>query len=388
MNHYNFPIIETIDDVLPHIDGREEFRVLNKDWYTVIRYLVNLENTFNWDENDSVGSAIRRECRGLIFDREGKLISRPFHKFFNCNEREETQLSQVNLCEPHVIQMKLDGSMIRPIPTNQGFRLGTKSGITDTSMNAETFIADKPNYTKLIQYCINKNSTPIFEWASRQNRIVIDYPEDNLILTAIRSNKTGYYVPYSVLQTLGQDFKLPVVNAVSGLSIKNVEHLAKQVQEWEGSEGIVIRFDTGHMVKIKSDDYVLKHRSKDAIHQEKNVLQVILNNGVDDLIALLTPEDADRLYKFQTAFWKQVEETAYQMGVMFNEANVKYSSDKEFAINFAQKISDPYVRAIMYGIKKGNGSFSLIKEIIMKNLISQTKVDNVRHLFGGISWNF
>lgn len=28
--NYKFPIIETIDDVLPHIEGREEFRVLDQ----------------------------------------------------------------------------------------------------------------------------------------------------------------------------------------------------------------------------------------------------------------------------------------------------------------------------------------------------------------------
>ena len=30
--NYDFPEIKTIQDVLPHIEGRDEFRVMDKDW--------------------------------------------------------------------------------------------------------------------------------------------------------------------------------------------------------------------------------------------------------------------------------------------------------------------------------------------------------------------
>ena len=88
--NYDFPEIKHIDDVLPHIQGRDEFLVMEKDGYTVINYAVAFEETFQWDENDPVGSAIRRECRGLIFDRNtGNLISHPYHKFFNAEKNQK-----------------------------------------------------------------------------------------------------------------------------------------------------------------------------------------------------------------------------------------------------------------------------------------------------------
>ena len=40
--NYDFPEINHIDDVIPHIENRPEFRVMVKDWYTVINYTVNL----------------------------------------------------------------------------------------------------------------------------------------------------------------------------------------------------------------------------------------------------------------------------------------------------------------------------------------------------------
>ena len=244
--NYAFPKIKTIQDVLPHIDGRGEFRVMDKDWYTVINYMVSLENTFLWDENDPIGSAIRRECRGLIFDDNGVLISRPYNKFFNAGEKEETQLNKINLYEPHVVLEKLDGSMIRPIPTPKGFVLATKAGITDISQQAEAFISDKwiptnelhKPYHTFINKCIQKGTTPLFEWCSRKNRIVVDYPEDQLILTGMRYNNTGKYVDYEIMKSYATSWNIPVVKAVDGLAVQNIDLFVKQVREWDdGEEG-------------------------------------------------------------------------------------------------------------------------------------------------------
>ena len=56
---YEFPVIYNIHDVLPHIEGRDEFRVFPKDGYTVVNYMVNLPETFQWDESDALGCAMR-----------------------------------------------------------------------------------------------------------------------------------------------------------------------------------------------------------------------------------------------------------------------------------------------------------------------------------------
>jgi RNA ligase len=385
---YDFPPITHINDVLPHISGKDEFRVMVKDWYTVINYAVAFEETFKWDHNDPVGSAVRRECRGLIFDTEtGNLISRPYSKFFNAGEKEETQLNKINLYEPHVVLEKLDGSMIRPIPTPEGFRLATKAGITDVAMNAEVFVADKPHYARFIHKCLLMNVTPLFEWCSNKNRVVISYPEDNLILTAMRYNDTGFYLDYEVMKNYGTSWSIPVVQAVDGLAVQNIELFVKQVREWESEEGVVIRFNNGGMVKIKADDYVLRHKSKDAINQEKNVLQTILDDAVDDLVPLLAPDDADRLQRFQNAFLKGLDEVAYEMAELFVKGNKMYPEKKDFAVEFVQKEVEPIYAPIMYAMKAGRGSKEVLIEMIGKSLSSQPKIDTARWMFGGIDWN-
>jgi len=387
--NYHFPKINHIKEVIHHIGDWDEFRVIEKDWYTVINYAVAFEDTFSFTPKRSqLNMEIRRECRGLIFDTAtGQLISRPYHKFFNAGEKKETQLNKINLYEPHVVLEKLDGSMIRPIPTAEGFRLATKAGVTDVAMNAEEFISDRPHYAKFIEKCFRKGTTPIFEWVSRKNRIVIDYPEDNLILTAIRYNEIGSYVTYKVMKQYAEAWSIPVVKAIAG-DATDITKVVDHIRKWDDGEGVVIRFDDGHMVKIKADDYVLRHRSKDSISQEKNVLQTVLEDSVDDLVPLLTPEDADRLRDFQSAFWASVLDVCIDMDHLFQIGNKKYPDKKDFAVQYVQKETLPIYAPIMYGMKGGRGSKDVIVDMIRKSLSTQTKIDQNRWLFGKIQWNY
>ena len=387
--NYTFPEINHIDDVIPHIEDRPEFKVMDKGWYTVINYMVAFEDTFSLiRERSHYNMWVRRECRGLIFNTAtGELISRPYHKFFNVGEREETSINKINLYEPHVVLEKLDGSMIRPIPTPEGFRLGTKAGITDVAMNAEYFIADKKHYSQFIHKCFQRNITPIFEWCSRKNRIVVDFSEVQLNLTAMRDKTTGCYVYYDAMLKYATAWCIPVVNAVDGLAVQNIDLFVKQVREWDDGEGVVIRFDNGHMVKVKADEYILRHRSKEQINSEKNIIQVILNDAVDDMIPLLTEDDATRLRKFQSEFWSAVDEVAQDLTTIFEGGDKMYPDKKEFAVEFVNRMILPMHRPFMFGMKQGKECKQLLIDSIEKSLSSQTKLNDSRWMFGGISWN-
>ena len=386
--NYTFPEITHIDDVLIQIEDNPEFKVMDKGWYTVINYMVAFEDTFSLIRHRThYNMWMRRECRGLIFDTAtGKLISRPYHKFFNVGERAETQYENIDWSIPHVMLDKLDGSMIRPIPTPEGFRLGTKAGVTDVAMNVEVFIGDKPEYSKCINSSIACGLTPIFEWVSRKNRIVVYYPEDNLILTAIRDNRSGNYISYSTLVETAKNYNIPCVKALS-LGSNMDENQIDCIRLWDDGEGVVIRFDNGHMVKVKADEYILRHRSKEQINSEKNVIQIILNDSVDDMIPLLTENDAIRLRKFQFEFWCAVDEVAQNLTNMFKGGDKMYSDKKEFAIHFVNTMILPFHRPFMFSMKQGKECKQLLIDSIEKSLSSQTKLNDSRWMFGGISWN-
>jgi RNA ligase len=275
--------------------------------------------------------------------------------------------------------------MIRPIPTKEGFLLATKAGVTDISQQAEALISDKSHYSTFIKKCIQKGTTPLFEWCSRKNRIVVDYPEDQLILTAIRDTVTGLYIPYAEMVEIAEHAGIPVVKAVDGLAVQNIELFVKQVREWDDGEGVVLRFDNGHMVKVKADDYVLRHKSKDAINQEKNVLQTILDDTVDDLVPLLTPEDAQRVEAFQIAFWMALEDVGADIYDLYKQID-KGQDQKEYATMAVPSVIPQY-QPFMFKLRKGIPVRDLLIEQINKSLGSQNKIDQIRWMFGDLKWN-
>jgi len=380
---YNFPKIERIEDVLPAIEGRDEFIVVQKDGYQVVNYAVAFEDTFPAIE--SVNDTIRRECRGLIFDLEGKLIARRYHKFFNVNERDETQMSAIDWTRPHRILDKLDGSMISPIPVWGNLRWTTKMGITDVAMQAEVFVATQPKYVDFAKQCIKDGFTPVFEWCSRKSRIVLDYPEDQLILTALRKNDSGAYMDYETMVGLGAYWHIPVVQAH-----EITQDLIKTIAAWEGSEGVVVRFNDGHMVKIKAEWYVLRHKSKEAITREKNVVDYVVNDRVDDVLPFLQAEDQDRLKAFQREFWEGFEQVVNAYEKYWFMVQQGGLDRKRYALEWKPTIEkqDGFAPVYVFGRFSGKDGRQMVLDEIRRNVGTQTKINEVRRLWNNVAWDY
>lgn len=379
---YQFPHICHINDVLPAIEGRKEFVVAERDHYIVVNYVVAMEDTF--PPVDSNQDAIRRELRGIIFDKEGNLLARRLHKFFNVNEREETLVRNVDFSKPHVILEKLDGSMITPIWMGDHFRWGTKMGVTEVALGAEEFVATHPQYTQFATFCKNHGYTPIFEWCSRKQRIVVDYEVDRLVLVAVRKNESGYYLNYRWLQEYGGSmFELDLVKTYETDSI---DRLIEETRGMEGVEGWIVRFDDGHMLKVKGEWYVRIHKTKDALNQEKNIIDMIVNEKIDDVKAFMLDADRVRVEKFERAFWEGVDMTVATLEVTIKSI-VNHMSRKEFAL---KEYPDMYPthRSIVFSCWEGRSVRDEVLNIIKKNLGTQTKVDSVRHLWGNVNWGY
>jgi RNA ligase len=308
-----FPNIFEIDDVLPYIEDDDDFVVVDKDGdYTVINYVRQGPDTFPpidyvpSNEILDTDAMIRRECRGILFRTStGEILSRRLHKFFNVGERHETESRFVSLNQPHVILNKLDGSMITPIHVEDGsyggaMRWGTKMGVTDVSMLAEAFVSTRPQYDDFAWYCHHNGLTPIFEFCSRDNRVVIDYPEPSLTLLVIRHTKSGNYVFRSDM--IAGDFEIPSVLPFT-YSRKSISDIVESVRTYQDSEGVVIRFHSGEMVKIKADKYVSLHKTKEAIQYERNLVDLVINQHVDDLLPHMSDDMIDRTGIYTADFW-------------------------------------------------------------------------------------
>lgn len=396
---YEFPSIIHIDDVRPAIAGRSDFIIAERDWGYVVNYVVVTPDTFpevstaggsaKMREEETRNKAIRRECRGLLFDRAGNVMARRLHKFFNVNERPETHISNVDLSQPHVILEKLDGSMVTPIQVDSHIRWATKMGITDVSMGAEVFVSQNMHYQEFADYVMDQDATPIFEWCSRANRIVVDYPKDRLVLLAIRDNTSGSYKSYDEMTSLARKYNIEVVKTYPG-SAASMQHLLDETRASEGIEGYIIRFDDGHMVKIKGEWYLRIHKARDTLSQEKNLIELIVNDKIDDIKPFMLESDRAKLFQFEKVFWDGINDSIESYTKYFNLVVNSGLDRKAYAQNWMPTIvkQDPFAAPIVFGCFDGKDVREQILDIIRKNCSTRTKIDFVRRLWGDYSWRY
>ena len=374
--HYAFPEIRTIQDVLPHIEGREEFIVAEREGYTVINYVVAMADTFNMDGVNDLGGAVRRECRGLIFDRDGNIMSRPFHKFFNINERDETQAHAVDMTQPHVVMEKMDGSMIRPILVDGYLRLATKMGVTNVAMQAEEWLAAQSiSHRAWLVKQMMFGETPIFEWVSPFNQIVLAYESADLVYLGNRNNITGKYSflddhPFA---------KVPRYGSVEG----NITDYIDRQRGKEGREGDIIRFADGHMVKIKNDWYVRIHKTIDRIVFDRNIVNLIVNEEVDDVVPMLPQVQADRVRGFELRFWDAFKSTEDALMLLYLEAKNDYGSDrKRIALEFVPTLENKTDAQFIFRMLDGHDLRELLLAHVEKSINTNVKWDECAKWLG------
>jgi RNA ligase len=366
---YQFPIIRHLDDVLPHIQTREEFVLAERDGYSVVNYVVAMADTFDMADADDLGGAIRRECRGLIFDRDGNLMSRPFHKFFNINEREETQTHEIDMSQPHVIMEKMDGSMIRPILVDGYLRLATKMGVTNVAMDAEAWLAAQDSALKAwLRQCVEDSVTPLFEWVSPFNQIVLAYEEPDLVYLGTRDNATGAYV----MDKLCPFNSVPQYGSVEG----NLSDYIARQRELEGREGVIVRFNNGHMFKGKNDWYVRIHKTIDRITFDRNIVDIIINEQIDDVAPLLPIVQLDRVRDFETRFWEAFGLKERYIRSRFDEAVLHYGNDrKAIATQYIPNLEDKGVAPFIFRMLDGHNCRDLLLDHVRKNITTNVRWD-------------
>lgn len=381
--HYDFPRISNIDDVLPHIDS-DCFSVKAKDCgNTYVNYLKMGSDTFpdfNCPDDRSnvdawnLRSAIRRECRGLAFNTDtGVLTSRPFHKFFNVGENASMDVPLLGFDRPHVVQDKVDGSMLRPIPTADGMRWGTKAGITDTAMLAEAWLVDKPHYTDMaIVYAIH-GYTLLFEYVSPENRVVVDYGKRDMILLAIRDNYAGTYLDHAQVVRAGNEYGIPVVSVYDPVEGDPTAYVSAVKDSDDLDEGIVIQWENGHRAKVKTETYSILHKVKEAGRTERTLIIAIFEGKVDDLLPLLPEEDRARVQKFVSLFWKSVHTLSDDIFELYNAMRAEYGSKKDFALGTADSLTQTE-RGVVFGMwDEKFGATDAGLNIIKGGLSSETK---------------
>ena len=264
----------------------------------------------------------------------------------------------------------MDGSMIRPVLVNGGVRLGTKMGVTEVAMAAETYVAGRPDSGEIwnwLDRCVKIGVTPIFEFVAPTNQIVIPYEKPDLVLLAIRHNETGNYLGHQNSVPAGIT-RVPVYGSVQG----NLSDYIARARAREGREGDIVRFADGHMLKIKNDWYVRIHKTMDRVRFDRHVVELILNEQLDDAIGMLPVVEADRIRKFEADFWYSFQRTEHQLEMLAQIAREKYDGDRkrvalEFIPVLERKDSSGFIFGSLLGRDMREQMINHVKKYVSSN---------------------
>jgi T4 RnlA family RNA ligase len=193
---------------------------------------------------------ITSACRGLVVEiPTGKVIARPFPKFFNIEEKKHVESDSFELYE------KVDGSLGILFRYQGDIILATRGSFTsDQATKGLEILWNK--YERYIDALFHwraegaKNAkTILFEIVYPENRVVVKYDEEKLIML-------GAYDKYHV--EMNYDDLPPWPDKVP--KFEGMDYRTVQSLNTPNSEGFVVKFDNGSRCKIKFEDYVRLHR--------------------------------------------------------------------------------------------------------------------------------
>lgn len=380
-----------MNDVLWAIEGRDEFYITEKYGIRIINYRNPVSDSFDL----SPAGRIRAECRGITFDSTGDIIRRPLHKFHNVGEKDWTRPESIDLSKEHQILEKLDGSMIAPfVISDEQIFWGTKLAALDFHQKVKEFVTKYPAYYDFTGLCLVSGLTPIYEWTSPENRIVVPYTKESLTLIALRNMITGKYIRIEDVTTI------PVVKSYDAIR-NDINEIISYTRKLKDQEGFVIRWSDGNMVKIKADDYVRMHQAKESVSLEKHVLELIFNDQIDDILPLLSDEDKSRLTQYADNVLKSFNHEINLYCDILDYRLTQYKTKKEYALSNDRREDSTIFASLVFKYMQENESYKScypeiidrmnndLRDYIKKNLSSATKIEqNVKPLIGNHSWNY
>ena len=290
-----------VDLLLKHIeDGvvRKQVHPQYPDQLYILNYSEVAQFDRIWDD-------VTKVCRGLIVAATPKgdvVVARGFNKFFNLNTEYVPESMEVNLPQdvPPLATEKLDGSMGLIYWWDGAWRVATRGSFaSDQAKWATEFLQSHIERNRAGHWTEKPEHTLVTEIIYAENRIVVDYTFEGLVVTGCINNLTGHEVDRAFLEEISADNQFPVVKKFD----KTLAECAAENNLNE--EGYVLTFSNGVKVKVKFADYVRLHRILTGLNPKAiwEMLEAGQNEAID---AILT--DATMPVAFKAWFGGWVEQ--------------------------------------------------------------------------------
>lgn len=356
-------------------------------------------------------------ARGLVIDETGNLITVPYPKFFNyqqyTKELKPEYLSDQFVeyfCdyaedENYEVLEKLDGSMISISNYNHELLFSTVNKPNSKfSIKAKNWVENNLN-KKQIETLLRETlvATLLFEYVGPNNKIVIDYDKEELVLTGAISLLYGDSIvayPHEELIEIGKDIGVRVAQKYGDDKDYSAKRLLELGKTENTIEGFVLRFGLhGKQIKIKTEDYLEKHRSSTLFFGEPNtkfknelIIQMIEDDTIDDVMADMIQREHTQISKHMQLVHnlyleaKQELDRAYALvryngtasesesgSIIFDMKFSKSDYFKEFKGKFGLKQT-----LIVLFCEQADGTYlsrnsTKVKEAIKKHLLKELK---------------
>ncbi len=237
------------------------------------------------------------EMRGLtfVFNKDGSLFDRYvlLEKFFNLNQVPDSLYSVVKNYKIKFINNKEDGSIASFVKLPNGKVVGkSKMGFdNDQADGINRVYKTNTEVKSLVDWALNNNIVPIFEYVAPNNRIVLRYPSEELILLRLRDNKTGKHIDIrNHLDKVGSVRVAPFED-----EIKDLDHLIELNATQVDKEGSIVtcedEFGRDFFFKLKTPWYCERHGLlTEDLYRENIIIGYILDDKIDDILGQV-PED-------------------------------------------------------------------------------------------------
>ncbi len=291
----------TYEDGLKLIEAYDDFNFSKSEFmlegYKVVTFTYFLCEFKHFESPLKENTKIKGyDMRGatFVFNKDGSLYKRflMLPKFFNLNQVENTLYSAVKNKKIIGVAEKEDGSLIAvmKLPNGSLFPKTIGSFENDQTEGARKILDDNENLRYFIKSTLDTDYTPLFEYVSWDNRIVLKYSKPELRFIGVRDNISGDFVSAKFFPIWANDIKSTEI-------IENVslDELIEKSKVEEDKEGWVVQFEDGQMIKIKTEWYFNLHGIRTMnVFREDWVIKNYLEEKLDDITAQLDKkEDVD-----------------------------------------------------------------------------------------------
>lgn len=246
----------------------ENFNIVPSKFCNLDCYLITPKIDAIWNENNLF-------YRSLITDKEGKVLSCGFFKFFNHLEQPE--------CYPNPeyfndwkCEEKKDGSLVICDFVNGQFSMRTRGTVSyATQENAKDFELLPQKYPKVVEFLKeNSHLSLLFEIVTPNNVIVIR-PKDLefYLLGAIDKNTMTVVSSGDLTEVWRKIGPIPTPKTYTFNDIRDLSKISEHIKNWKGEEGIVISYNNGqNRIKLKTLWYLFCHRVKSQLSSTKKLI--------------------------------------------------------------------------------------------------------------------